>query len=470
MDFSNDQIEKLIADIESGAVTGASLPVDYYTALTDYLAKAVQTGFGASVETVSAADEKLFKDLLVNTYHFGAAKTYQQTDAMVEILKTSESSADFNAKARALYTNWNDNYGRTDYNTAVAQADMALKWQDIQASKEAVPNLMYSAIGDACPICQPLDGLTAPVDDPIWDSVYPVNHPNCFCTVLQVNDPVSDNYKDIADNSASKMDDTYINNVGKTAEIWPASHPYFAEAPEALKEINFGLPIPEELSVIKQEMIPLDILKAWKVELNPALNDLLVEPIALNPSKRGSYMVHEKGPVAPGTPKTSVNIDRGARYKDSPYHQESIFYHEIGHAIHEQNKIITFGKSVSEGYATHFNELKGLVKDPFAINMNLDNLAQVLVKSPNLWAEYACKTKEDVLNMYSGTMDALMSLTNGKYGGGHTAAYMKQVGAKEAEMFAHSMENHFVGNPMFKKVMPEVYEKSSSYIKSLITK
>jgi hypothetical protein len=64
--------------------------------------------------------------------------------------------------------------------------------------------------------------------------------------------------------------------------------------------------------------------------------------------------------------------------------------------------------------------------------------------------------------------DSLMALTNGRYGWGHTKSYMAKIGAKEAEMFAHSMENKFVGNKLFEEVMPDVYKKSIDYITSLI--
>lgn len=182
MEYSNSQIEKLIKGIEDGSITELDLPLDYYQALTKYLEKAVLEGFGVGFDAI--ATDTFLQELVTNVYMFGAAKTYQQVKEISSLLTDENgnvrTSREFNDIARQTYDNWNDNWGRTEYNTAIAQADSASKWQRIEQEKDVLPVLQYSAIGDACDICQPLDGLTAPVDDPIWDSIAPTNHFNCF--------------------------------------------------------------------------------------------------------------------------------------------------------------------------------------------------------------------------------------------------------------------------------------------------
>jgi len=132
---------------------------------------------------------ELLQQLNTNVYTFGAAKTFQQTKEITSLLVDEDgnvrTSREFNKIARETYDNWNNNWGVTEYNTAIAQADMANKWNVIQNQKDVMPMLRYSAIGDACSICKPLDGITAKVEDPIWNTIYPTNHFNCLCVVLQ---------------------------------------------------------------------------------------------------------------------------------------------------------------------------------------------------------------------------------------------------------------------------------------------
>ena len=251
MEYSNSQIEKLIKGIEDGSITELDLPLNYYQALTKYLEKAVLEGFGVGFDAI--ATDTFLQELVTNVYMFGAAKTYQQVKEISSLLTDENgkvrTSREFNDIARQTYDNWNDNWGRTEYNTAIAQADSASKWQRIEQEKDVLPILEYSAIGDACDICQPLDGMTALVDDPIWDSVAPTNHFNCKCIVLQhdENKPLTESPEDIVgpvvEQMQSKGQDIFINNVGKTGEIFTADHPYF-DAPAELGQENFGLPLP----------------------------------------------------------------------------------------------------------------------------------------------------------------------------------------------------------------------------------
>lgn len=252
MKFTDSQIENMIKGIENGSITLEKLPVDYYEAVTDYLLKGLYKGFGATLENVSAKDYELLKELTTNTYTFGAAKTFQQTKEISSLLVDENgevrSSREFNKLARETYDNWNNNWGKTEYNTAIAQGDMAVKWNSIENQKDVMPMLRYSAIGDACSICAPLDGITAKVEDPIWDKIYPTNHFNCLCVVLQEDEftsPTSGN-AEIVNDVTDRMNPMFTNNVGKTGEIFTKDHPYYDVSKEYREyaKANFNLPIP----------------------------------------------------------------------------------------------------------------------------------------------------------------------------------------------------------------------------------
>lgn len=251
MKYTDKQISKFLDGIYDGSITEFDLPVDYYNAVVDYLKKGLYKGFGSDLSKATGKDLELLTELRENIYMFSAAKTYQEVKEISGLLVDEEgnirSQSEFNKLGRETYDTWNNDYGKTEYNTAVGQGTMAVKWNEIETNKEVLPLLQYSAIGDACDICGPLDGMTASVDDPVWDSVLPLNHFNCLCTVLQLDDvdhkPTEGN-EDLVASVEDKMQPIFVNNAGKTGEVFPKDHPYF-DAPKELGSVNFNLPIPE---------------------------------------------------------------------------------------------------------------------------------------------------------------------------------------------------------------------------------
>lgn len=252
MKYTDDQIEKLLADIYAGRITDTHLPKDLYTAIADYMKKGLYKGFGSTVADAIERDVELLTKLRENVYMFSAAKTYQEVKQIGSLIVDDEgklrSQREFNRLARASYDNWNQNYGETEYKTCVLQGQASVKWSEIEYNKEILPTLRYSAIGDACKICKPLDGLVAPVKDPIWSRIYPLNHFNCMCVVLQETDDVKESAdkKKVYKEATSNMSDMFLNNAGQTGMVFTKEHPYFKEASKEQGKKNFNLPIPKK--------------------------------------------------------------------------------------------------------------------------------------------------------------------------------------------------------------------------------
>lgn len=253
MKYSSAQISKLLDGIFDGSITEFDLPLDYYNAVADYLKSGLYKGFGMDMAQAIDVGGKYFElltQLRENIYMFSAAKTYTEVQEISSLLVDDSgnvrTSAEFNKLGRETYDTWNNDYGKTEYNTAIGQAEMASKWINIEQNKEVLPLLQYSAIGDACDICAPLDGMIAKTDDPVWDSVAPVNHFNCLCTLLQLDEgEPTVNRADIVAGVEDKMQPLFVNNAGKTGEIFNKEHPYFKDAPKELGRDNFNLPIPD---------------------------------------------------------------------------------------------------------------------------------------------------------------------------------------------------------------------------------
>lgn len=251
MKFTNKQIDNLLKGIEEGRINEYNLPEDLYNAITDYLKKGVFNGFGETLKSVSTYDKELLTQLVENIHIFSGAKTYQQVKEINSLLVDEDgnirSSKEFNKLGKEKFELWNDVWGETEYNTAIGQSQMAVKWSEIERTKDVLPNLEYSAVMDenTSDICEPLNGVIAPVDDPIWDTISPLNHFNCRCLIMQVDTEPTENYEDKAQQVEGNMQDIFKFNPGKTGEVFPKDHPYF-DVPKEDKEYakrNFDLPI-----------------------------------------------------------------------------------------------------------------------------------------------------------------------------------------------------------------------------------
>lgn len=252
------QINKYIDGIYDGSVTEYDLPVEVYDAIAEYLKAGLYKGFGQTLEEAEGADLELLSQLRENVYMFSAAKTFQMTKEIGSLLISDDgeprTANEFRDVARETYDNWNDNYGATEYQTAMASASSAAKWQDAEDQKDVLPNLRYSAIIDenTSDICLPLNGIVAPIDDPIWSTCTPPNHFNCRCTILQEGPSVSltpdGDKQDRFDKVDGEMDDLFKQNPGNTGEVFDKDHPYFDVPKEDRKYAarNFDLPIPEK--------------------------------------------------------------------------------------------------------------------------------------------------------------------------------------------------------------------------------
>lgn len=154
----------------------------------------------------------------------------------------------------------------------------------------------------------------------------------------------------------------------------------------------------------------------------------------------------------------TVNIP-WKNYKGNKWKSESIFYHEFGHAADWQNNIKGMKpvKDLMNKYrAIYRKDYNKLYRD---IESKIDELG----------FDYGAKNMLSEMHQASATSDTLKSL-NSKFGRGHSELYFKQKGFSEAEFIAHMFENKFIGNPIFKKVMPDLYEDMINLADEIISK
>lgn len=254
MNYSDEQIESLIANIYAGVIDEYNLPKDLYLAIGEYLEKSLHIAAKEVGVEFGGKPFELLSELHENIYMFSGAKTFQQVREMTDLLINDEGVrgfSEFKKEVMKVYDQYNVNWLRTEYDTSIGQAQSALRWQQIEEQADVLPMLRYSAVLDAntSDICRPLDGITLPVGDKFWNVHSPLNHFNCRCLLIQTDGRPTP--KSLVDAAKKEMDDKmqplFKMNPGKDKVIFNKEHPYFDVAPKDkdFAKRNFDLPIPK---------------------------------------------------------------------------------------------------------------------------------------------------------------------------------------------------------------------------------
>jgi SPP1 gp7 family putative phage head morphogenesis protein len=204
---------------------------DTYQALVD----GIGTGYGDIRPDYETPDTQMLARLQEQTGVFAAHKNAAFVKALAEALTGADGKLvewnDFRKIARNIHADYNVNWLRTEYNQAVASAQMASRWVEIEAAKADFPNLKYSTVGDANvrPAHAKLDGVVRPVDDAFWDAAYPPSAWSCRCTVQQLDDTADitpeSRYRSVL--SGPDWDKRFNGNVGKTGKPFGEDYEYY---------------------------------------------------------------------------------------------------------------------------------------------------------------------------------------------------------------------------------------------------
>ncbi len=203
-------------------------------AVAQKLWEAIEKGYGKSPVDIEwdSPDWKMLANLNWDTYKFSTAKNFQTCRALTWLAGDPEVKGygSYRARASEILERFNENWLRTEYNHAIAQAQAASRWVDIQARKEALPLLEYQTIGDGRvrDAHAQLDGVIKPVDDVFWQTYYPPNGWNCRCEAVSLarGEVTKEEYtgegvsKDFAHNYAAEgrafpIDHSYYNGIPK---------------------------------------------------------------------------------------------------------------------------------------------------------------------------------------------------------------------------------------------------------------
>lgn len=107
----------------------------------------------------------------------------------------------------------------TIFRTNAATVFMASKWEGIETAQQYIGALQYVGVDDDRTRHRDLFGMTAPADDPIWDTYYPPLEFNCRCDVkIVARSDIDDGKVKLTNMEKQKLPEvpeSFQQNVGK---------------------------------------------------------------------------------------------------------------------------------------------------------------------------------------------------------------------------------------------------------------
>lgn len=241
-----DELKQLLDKMVRSVWKNKTMPKEIDKALTEFYAseywKGVEKGYGINLAEVdlNTPDYVMLRKLEESVYQFASAKNYQQLKSISQALLDEQGQIrnynQFRTAAAEINNQFVNQWLQAEYNYAVASAQMASRWQQIQEDKKTLPLLRYDTVGDdrVRPSHQELEGVVRPVDDDFWDLYYPPNGWNCRCDVQQLDSGTITPLPSIV--LPENMHEIFKYNSGKTGFAFPPGHPYYDGLPAQVKE------------------------------------------------------------------------------------------------------------------------------------------------------------------------------------------------------------------------------------------
>lgn len=225
---------------------------DLFQTLSKDFLNAVEKGFkkknanldDGKINIIYDAPDDVFRTAMEqNLFHFSAAKTLAEIQALNQALGESKNFAEFSAKAEKITATFNRRWQQTEYHTAVNCAEQASTYRRLKGMVDIFPFWEYTTAGDDTvrPEHAELDGVILKHDDPQWDEIYPPNGWNCRCYVVPRMEGEQGNieeaqekvnkYKETKDWQAAKAQGWNINRA-KEGMVFNANQMYIRKFPD----------------------------------------------------------------------------------------------------------------------------------------------------------------------------------------------------------------------------------------------
>jgi SPP1 gp7 family putative phage head morphogenesis protein len=213
---------------------------DLYQYVSNQLMGGAEKGYGKELVKLDfdTPDHRMLSKLSESLHWFSANKNWQLLVDINAQLKTTDGKlrewADFKKEALRLDKQYNTVWLRTEYNAAVASAQMAGKWVGFEERQDET-YLRFDTAGDrrVRPAHVQLDGITLPATDKFWSSYFPPLDWSCRCDATEVLRSRATPTDLQQRGPLPQIAEGFKSNVGKSGQVFDETHPYFGGVPKA---------------------------------------------------------------------------------------------------------------------------------------------------------------------------------------------------------------------------------------------
>lgn len=215
---------------------------DLFEHTRSYLDKAVETGFDAEVR-FGDPDQEFLRELKRNNAVFAAFKAHREQNDLAVLLTDEKGNLrsydSFRKASEAIIGQYNVDWLRTEYVTAVSAARTAARFRQYMRDADLFPNLRWLPSSAAEPRIshRMYYGNVRSLADPWWKTHYPGCVWNCQCDMENTDDPITHigDRPVIAGEKATQDGVTPASpgldrNPAYTGSIFTDNHPYVTEA------------------------------------------------------------------------------------------------------------------------------------------------------------------------------------------------------------------------------------------------
>jgi len=255
VDDYNKVFDRLVNDIYEGKILPGMIHLPYYNYVSKTLSSALQEVFGSAIYDVDDYRNTLKHYLDQNLYAFSAAKSYSVVRQYNSLLTDDKgelvSYAKFRSKVADIDTIYSDAYLKTEYEGAIAAAQMADKWETLKD----YPALQYRTIGDerVRPEHAALDNMIIAIDDPMLDKIIPVKDWNCRCTMIPAASGAQPTNREEVKAVEKQLNTKpyFKGNFAKNKIVYGDEHPYFKTIKGGIEQLraesNYGMRSVEQI-------------------------------------------------------------------------------------------------------------------------------------------------------------------------------------------------------------------------------
>lgn len=243
--FSKKSLLSLLTNVYEGKVDDTANIFN-----VEHLLGAMTKGYGKhiSMAKYDSIDYSKLVHLEKNVYQFCGAKNWQMMKDLTLLTKDQDKIRPFNEfkkLAGSVLNDYQGTYLRAEYNAAIAGAQMASKWVDVEktAQNKSMDDILLqyrtAEDGRVRDAHKALNRITRPASDPMWNTYYPPNGWNCRCTVVKLNrgDVTSEKKRDESIGPV-EIPKIFATNLGKEGLVFPKNSPYYIGLPDGAASLE----------------------------------------------------------------------------------------------------------------------------------------------------------------------------------------------------------------------------------------